>query len=238
MPPRFHAPDLQPDSVSVALPQAEAEHLTRVMRLVAGDVVLVFDGRGNERRARVAAARRDGVRLDVLEAVESAPEPRVRVTLVQAVLKGEKMDDLIRDAVMLGVADIQPLLTEHTDVPASAFSTSHRLDRWRRIVIASVAAPETLALYLERPSAASRLMLVEPAANLDGHATSDEALRRTGANGEVHVLVGPEGGWAPGELALARQHGCTLVTLGRRTLRADAAPLVALGVLQHVWGDL
>ena len=249
MPPRFHAPDLQPDSVSVALPQAEGEHLARVLRLGVGDVVHVFDGRGCERRARVASIGRGGVSVDALEPVEPAPEPRVRVTLVQAVLKGDKMDDLLRDAAMLGVRSIQPLLTANTDLPASAFSGSHRLDRWGRIVVSSVkqcgravvpdlALPLTLSEYLARPCAGTRLMLVEPVANPAGELTSDETLRQSGAGGDVHVLIGPEGGWSPEELALARQQGCALVTFGRRTLRADAAPLVVLSVLQHVWGDL
>jgi len=249
MVPRFYAPDLQPGCASVTLPQTEGEHLARVMRLGSGDVVHVFDGRGHEWRATVARVGRTGVSVDALEPVEPAPEPRVRVTLVQAVLKGDKMDDLLRDATMLGVAAIHPLLTERTDVPPPAFSGSHRLERWHRIVISSVkqcgravvpalAPPLRLTEYLSSPCAGVRLMLVEPEANPAGELTSDAALRQSGAGGDVHVLVGPEGGWAPEELALARQHGCLLVTFGRRTLRADAAPLVALGVLQHVWGDL
>jgi len=245
--PRFYAPALRPDSGSVALPVEEALHLTRVLRLGVGAIVHVFDGEGHEYRARVVHAERADVRLDVEAPVEPAPEPRVRVTLAQAVVKGDKMDDCIRDAAMLGVAAVQPLLTERTEVPESAFATGGRLERWSRIAISSVkqcgravvpvvSAPESLDACLRRGFSGLRIMLAEPGAADD--AMTGEALRALGPPAAALVLVGPEGGWAPEEVAMARGAGCRLVTLGQRTLRADAVPLIALGVLQFLWGDL
>lgn len=245
--PRFYAPALRPDSGAIALPADEALHLTRVLRLGVGATVLVFDGEGREYRARVTHAERGEVRLEIERAVDPAPEPRVRVTLAQAVVKGDKMDDVIRDAVMLGVAAIQPLLTERTDVPGSAFGTGVRFERWRRIAVSSVkqcgravvpalSAPESFEACVRRDFVGLRIMLAEPGAADD--AMTGEALRALGPPASAQVLVGPEGGWAPGEVAMAREAGCRLVTLGQRTLRADAVPLVALGVLQFLWGDL
>ena len=245
--PRFYAPALQPGSGLVVLPADESLHLTRVLRLGVGATVLVFDGEGREYRARVAHAERGDVRLEIDSAVEPAPEPRVRVTLAQAVVKGDKMDDVIRDAVMLGVAAIRPLLTERTDVPASAFVTGGRFERWRRIAVSSVkqcgravvpvlSAPERFEACLHREFGGLRIMLAEPGAADD--AMTGEALRALGPPASAQVLVGPEGGWAPGEVSMAREAGYRLVTLGQRTLRADAVPLVALAVLQFLWGDL
>src|SRR5581483_1531674 len=104
---RFFAPALDPGDDTVLLPRDEAEHLTRVLRLGVGDTVAVFDGRGHEFLARVASAIRRDVRVQLLSRVDTPPEPSVALTLVQAVLKGEKMDDVVRDAVMLGVSAIQ-----------------------------------------------------------------------------------------------------------------------------------
>ena len=105
---------------TVLLPKDEAEHLVRVLRLGPGDTVAVFDGRGLEFLAKVVTADRRDVRVQVLSRVEPAAEAAVPLTLVQAVLKGDKMDDIVRDAVMLGVAAIQPIVTTRTEVTVAA----------------------------------------------------------------------------------------------------------------------
>ncbi|MEI6668081.1 MAG: 16S rRNA (uracil(1498)-N(3))-methyltransferase [Acidobacteriota bacterium] len=245
--PRFYAPALRAETGVVELPADQAEHLTRVLRLGAGAVVRVFDGRGAEYEARVVHAVRRDVRLAIGAPVIGSAEPAVRVTLAQAIVKGDKMDGIIRDAVMLGVAAIQPLLTARTDVPASALASGARLERWHRIVVASVkqcgravvpemAAPDRVEPYLMRGHDGLRVMLVEPGAA--GQTMTVAALRETPPPAIAQVLVGPEGGWTPDEVGAAQAAGCLLVTLGRRTLRADATPLIALGVLQFLWGDL
>src|SRR3954454_2732416 len=116
--PRFYVPDLDPLVTTAALPADEAHHLTRVLRLGEGDEVAVFDGRGHEFRARVAAAVRDRVQIELLEKVDPVPEARVPLTLVQAVLKADKMDAVVRDATMMGVAAIEPIVTARTIAPA------------------------------------------------------------------------------------------------------------------------
>jgi 16S rRNA (uracil1498-N3)-methyltransferase len=89
------------------LTEDEARHLSQVLRLAPGDEVTVFDGAGREFRARVARVSRDGADLLLLDASAPAPEPAVNLTLAQAVLKGDKMDDVVRDAAMMGVAAIE-----------------------------------------------------------------------------------------------------------------------------------
>src|SRR5688572_26870465 len=93
---RFFAPDLDPANDTVVLPRDEAEHLTRVLRLSTGDTVAVFDGRGREFLAQVALAARRDVRVRLLSPMQAVREPAVAITLVQAVLKTDKMDDLVR----------------------------------------------------------------------------------------------------------------------------------------------
>src|SRR5207302_3612514 len=108
---RFFAPALDPGDETVTLPRDEAEHLTRVLRLGVGDTVSVFDGRGREFLARVASAVRRNVTVQLVSRLDPAIEPAVHLTLVQAIIKGDRMDDVVRDAVMLGVAAIQPIVT-------------------------------------------------------------------------------------------------------------------------------
>lgn len=241
---RFFAPALDPGDESVSLPRDEAEHLTRVLRLSVGDTVSVFDGRGHEFLARVVTAAARDVRVQLLSRVDVPLEPALKLTLAQAVLKGDKMDEIVRDAVMLGVAAIQPLVTRRTETTVAALVRGARLDRWRRIALASakqsgravipeIATPLSFDTYLQEPAAAVSLMLVEPAAHVDVEPIA--ALKQTPAPPDVAVWVGPEGGWDSVEWTAGRERGARLVSLGRETLRADAVPVAIISVLRFLW---
>jgi len=228
----------------------EARHLSQVLRLRAGDDVTVFDGAGREFRARVERLSHDGADLALLGESIAVPEPRVHLTLVQAVLKGDKMDDVVRDATMMGVAAIAPLITAHT---VAHMKPGGAPERWRRIAVASakqcrravlpsIGTGMTFDDWLARDGAEVRLILVEPAIGTEAapvsNATAEYADLSKRAPASASLLVGPEGGWSPEEIGLARRVGYSSLTLGRRTLRADAVPVVALSVLQYLWGDL
>lgn len=247
--PRFHAASLDRDSLEVDLPPDEAHHLAHVLRLSVGAAVRVFDGRGLEREARVLALSRRGARLALGAAVQSAREMAVRVTLVQAVLKHEAMDTVVRDATMLGVAAIVPLLAARCTVPTRAIASGRAVERWHRIAVGSakqsgravvpeVRAPATFDEWLAADEAAVRLLLVEPERAL--HAAGGRwiaARRDTAVAGGVSVAVGPEGGWAADEVDAAARRGVVGWSLGQRTLRAEVAPVVALAILCHEWDD-
>jgi 16S rRNA (uracil1498-N3)-methyltransferase len=244
-------------SATAHLAEDEARHLTQVLRLAIGDEVAVFDGDGREFRARVVRASRDGADLSLLDASVPAPEPAVRLTLAQAALKGDKMDDVVRDATMMGVAAIEPLVTAHT---VAHMKPGNAPERWRRVAIASakqcrravvpaIGVGLTLNEWIARDAAEAKLMLLEPALGAEklsgANAPEDPAeghteytdLRRV-RPASASLLVGPEGGWSAAEVDLARRAGYRPLTLGRRTLRADAVPIVAISVLQYLWGDI
>ncbi|HZT75988.1 MAG TPA: 16S rRNA (uracil(1498)-N(3))-methyltransferase [Vicinamibacterales bacterium] len=250
---RFFAPTLDPGDERVTLPREEGEHLTRVLRLGVGDTVAVFDGRGHEFAATVTHVLRRDVTVQLQSRIEPAPEAAVALTLAQAVLKGEKMDDIVRDAVMLGVAAIQPIVTKRSETTVAALLKAARVDRWRRVALASVKqsrravlpdvrVPLTFENFLDEPAGQLRIMLVEPAAapstGSDHAGSSLASLQSAPVPSDASILVGPEGGWTEAECAAARERGLRLVTLGRRTLRADAVPVAAISVLQFLWGDL
>jgi 16S rRNA (uracil1498-N3)-methyltransferase len=232
---------------TVVLPREEGEHLTRVLRLGVGDTVAVFDGRGHEFLARVASAVRRDVRVQLVSRVEPAAESRVGLTLAQAVLKADKMDDVIRDAVMLGVSAIQPIVTRRSETTVAALMKGARVDRWRRVALASVKQsrravlpdvrmPQTFETMLGEPPGALRLMLLEPSASADAERVS--VIQALPTPADATLFVGPEGGWTEPEWSAAAAHGMRLVTLGDRTLRADAVSVAAISVLQFLWGDL
>ena len=98
------------------------------------------------------------------------------------------------------------------------------------------AKPLTFASWLDEPKPSVALMLVEPGAATGAGSLS--AVRELGSPADAAVIVGPEGGWSAEESALAESRGVRLMTLGHRTLRADAVPVAAISVLQFLWGDL
>jgi 16S rRNA (uracil1498-N3)-methyltransferase len=245
---RFFAPTVDPGDETVTLPKEEAEHLTRVLRLGIGDTVSVFDGRGHEWTARIVSVVRRDVRVQLVSHLEPAAEPAVAVTLAQAILKSDKMDDIVRDAVMLGAAAVQPLVTARTETTVGALNRGVRVDRWQRVALASVKQsrravlpeirrPLTLESFLQDPQTALSLMLVEPGAP-EVEVESLSVLQRQAVPQDATIFVGPEGGWTEEELAAARSRGVRLVSMGQRTLRADAVPVAAISVLQYIWGDL
>jgi 16S rRNA (uracil1498-N3)-methyltransferase len=245
---RFHAPDARVSGDRVRLPDEEARHLTRVLRLGRGDAVRVFNGAGGAFEAVVVEIGRSDVWVLLGAPCEAAPEPGVRITLAAAVLKGDRMDEVVRDAVMMGVAAIQPIVTARSEISLAALARSRRPDRWTRIAVASVkqCGRAILPPMLEPrrfgdllldidesrlPSPA--VLLVEPGAGIAARGLA-EALGDPPR--EATLVVGPEGGWTSQELDQAVQT-CRVVTLGGRTLRADAVPLVALASLYAVWGE-
>jgi 16S rRNA (uracil1498-N3)-methyltransferase len=209
--------------------------------------VRVFDGRGSEFAGVVESDGRDA-RVRLGERVPPAPEPRVALMLAHAVLKGDKMDDVIRDATMIGAAAVQPIVTARTEVARSALERGRRRERWQRIAISSakqcgravvpeVAPPcsfDDLVASIangDRPSPA--LMLVEPQAAASAMALRDLDVATPAA---ATLVIGPEGGWTPQEIAAAVSH-CRTMTLGGRTLRADAMGVVAVAALFARWGE-
>ncbi len=242
---RFYAPNLSATGAT-ELPADEARHLARVLRLRAGDTVAVFDGRGREVIARVESATATRVSVRSVEPRAAVPEPKVAITLAQALLKSDRMDRVVRDAVMLGVAAIRPFASRRSDVPLKAMAEGGRQHRWERTVVASVkqcgravVPPVHLASefqdVLKGPPGGTRLMFVEPGAGVEPAALT--TLEGAPPPSDAIVLIGPEGGWDPGEVRDARAAGVTLLSFGSRVLRADAAAASVMSVLRYIWRD-
>jgi 16S rRNA (uracil1498-N3)-methyltransferase len=237
--PRFHCTPLDPrPGTTAVLVDAEARHARQILRLRAGDEVELFDGAGIEVIAEVVGEKAQTLLLRVLEPRTAALELPIRVVIAPAVLKGDAMDALVRDVSMLGAHAIAPVITARTVVPARAGHAAGVVERWGRIALASakqcgrsvlplIEAARPLADALADPAwrHATRLILCEPAANAAGATASP------GISDDVVVLSGPEGGWAPEELAAAIAHGWRPWTCSPLTMRAETAPVAALAIL-------
>jgi 16S rRNA (uracil1498-N3)-methyltransferase len=237
---RCYVPDIT--GTHATLPETEAHHVRHVLRLEPGADLIVFDRLGREWLARIVAADRRDVTVELREPRTPVAEPPVAVTLVVGLLKGDQMSNVVRDATALGVSRIVPCVSSHVALPAAARLTSAR-DRLTRIAASSAAQCGRAVVPLVAdvawfedvmadPEAGLRVICVEPALDVEP-APWPETLPRPKV---ATLFVGPEGGWSDREVLLAREAGAVALSLGPRTLRAELAPTVALSVLWTRWG--
>jgi 16S rRNA (uracil1498-N3)-methyltransferase len=228
------------------LPRAAADHLLRVLRLGPGAAITLFDGQGGAHRATLIHAARGSARarLDAFDPAER--ESPLAVTLLQAVLRAEKMDWVLQKATELGVAAIQPVLAERSVLRLDAERSERRHEHWlavlrsaceqcarNRVPLLLPAAPlESACAGLRTRTPTALALTLDPAA---------KPSLRDAARGEfaaAALLIGPEGGWSEAELAAAHQQGFVAVRFGPRVLRTETAAIAALAALQAWAGDL
>ncbi|HXG65690.1 MAG TPA: RsmE family RNA methyltransferase, partial [Blastocatellia bacterium] len=169
---RFYATPEEIAGSRIHLSIEESHHLLRVLRLQIGEEVYVFDGCGQEYRCAIVAAEGKCARLEILDALSDTIESPLRLTLAQALAKGEKFDFIVQKATELGVSAIAPLVTDYTDVKLQAESAAKRLERWRRISLEAlkqcgrrraveISEPQTLRQFLAAPPPGAMLVFSE-----------------------------------------------------------------------------
>ncbi len=228
----------------VAVRGTEAHHLGRVLRLRPGQEIVMVSGDGKQFTAVIEAFEKDQVQLRVMEEREPAGEPRLSITVAQGFLKEKKMDRLVRSLTELGVCRFIPVICNRSVARPSGGRMEARLQRWQRISRQSVKQCRRSCSLEIRPA-------VEFSAALE-HALPDQLKlffweeenkkplegRLETVPASAFIMVGPEGGFTPGEARLAREAGFTLAGLGPRILRAETATLAAVVLVQYLWGDM
>lgn len=227
-----------------ALPEPAVQHVVRVLRLQAGDAIVLFNGDGHDYQARLGATGKRDASAEVLQRVPpAATESPLRITLAQAIARGEKMDWILQKATELGVAAFVPVTSERSEVRLDAARAGKRLAHWRgvvasacgqsgRAVVPPVAAPAPLAeAAAALPAGALRLTL-DPGAAAGVRDLAPPVGRC------VVVGIGPEGGWSPRDRDVLEAAGFEGLRLGPRILRTETAGMAAISALQAAFGDL
>jgi len=239
---RVHSAGAGAEGAEIALSETAATHVARVLRLRAGDPLIVFDGHGSDFRAEIAAIAGGAVRARLIERLPAHPESPLSVTLVQAVSRGDRMDWTLQKATELGVRTIVPVFAGRSVVRLDTARAETRLRHWQAVVVSAceqsgrsfvpeVRRPEPLRAYLAATPSPALRVLLDPEAET-------ELADLAPAGDDVHLLIGPEGGLDEAERAATREAGFGAVRLGPRVLRTETAGVVALSVLQSRWGDL
>jgi 16S rRNA (uracil1498-N3)-methyltransferase len=252
---------IAPDRIEggrVIFDRDESRHIARVLRLRAGDTVLAADGTGCDYTVRLETVG-DTATGTVLSVAPRAAESPLRLTLVQSVPKGDKMELIVRATTELGVARVVPVLTERTIVVLEPGRWRERARRWQRVakeaskqcgraVIPAVDTPRRLVDYLALDEPADlKLCVWEAAAHEGEHGGPPRSLGTTLAarlppmlppEARVHLLVGPEGGLARREVEAAGARGWLVVGIGPRILRTETAGAALVAILQSKFGDM
>ncbi|WP_342724331.1 16S rRNA (uracil(1498)-N(3))-methyltransferase [Bradyrhizobium sp. B097] len=223
----------------VSLERDQSNYLGNVLRLAAGDTVLVFNGRDGEWRAEISGRKR----ADTLTiAAQTRPQDRLPdVACVFAPLKHARLDYMVQKAVEMGAARLVPVLTRFTQVSRvngerMRANVVEAAEQCGIISLAEVADPLPLERFLAGRDSARLLVFCDEAAEVANPVQALQAA--TAANGGIDVLIGPEGGFAEEERALLlRQPNILRLALGPRILRADTAAVAALALVQAALGD-
>ena len=218
----------------------QARYLRKVLRLDDGHPLVVFDGAGSEFEAQLERNETGESEVRLGEATGSNPESAFRVTLIQGICRGQRMDYALQKSVELGVGEVIAVFCERSVVRLDGRRLDKRLRHWRGVVEAACAqsgrtrlpavqaaenlpqaikGSDTKGIYLD-PGAGTSLSGISPAPNT------------------VRLVVGPEGGLSESERSLLQDAGFTGIRLGPRVLRTETAGTAALTAMQCLWGDL
>lgn len=241
MPKFFLSPDAF-QSRTIRVTGEDAAHIAGPLRMRPGEPLTLSDGDGTEYRANILSVSTGEVLAEILSSAPSTAEPKLRVTLYLPLLKAGSVEDVIKQAVEIGVSRVVPVLTSRCVVRLKASEFSKKRERYQKIALEAAKQsgrariPEVLPLmeYAEAIAQAAENSTVVLA-----YENADVPLRpylmEQSAPSDVSVFTGPEGGFSTEEIACATRHGIVPLSLGPRILRAATAPIYLLSVLLYQW---
>lgn len=240
--PRFFITE-KPAHGQIALAGENAHHISKVLRMVQGDKIVLCDGASTEYDCVITEITKEHVVCSVERQGLSASEPRVQTTLYMALPKGDKMDFIVQKSVELGVHTIVPYLAKNC--VSRPKDPEKKVRRWQKI--ADEAAKQSgrgiltqvlpiVSIDEAMPRAAQADLALFPYENEGERMLRDVLEHNEGKT--ISVLIGPEGGFIPEEAMLAAKSGLVSVSLGKRILRCETAPIVTLAAILYASGDM
>lgn len=225
----------------VLLDSATSRHLITVLRLKAGDQVTLFNGQGGEFLSELSQCSAKKAAVTVTEYSPINRESPLHIHLGIGLSRGDRMDWVIQKATEAGVSEITPLYTEHTEVKLKGDRSEKKMRHWQQISVSAseqcyrtklpeIHSPLALEAWINNVKAEKKLVL---------HHRSKDSISELSQQvaSSTALLIGPEGGLSPKEIQQAEASSFAPLTLGPRVLRTETAPVIAIGILQSLWGD-
>lgn len=220
----------------------DVNHMKNVLRLTVGDEVSVCGSDQTEYRCTIRSYEKDAVLLDIQEAVRINRELKARIHLFQGIPKGDKMERIIQKCVELGVFEIIPVSMRRCVVKLDEKRAAQKNVRWQavgesaakqcgRSIIPAVLRPVSFSQAVSY--AKTMDVAMAPYELAQGMETAKQTVEKIGADMDVAVLIGPEGGFDPEEISEAVRQGITPISLGKRILRTETAGPMVLSVLMY-----
>ena len=239
---RFYLPFEQWSDPVCTLKNEEAHHAVQVLRLGAGDKIVVMDGAGRHCTCEIITASRAELRAQVV-ARAFAPPPSCRITLVQAIPKGKLMESIVQKSTELGVARVVPLLSDRVATRLEAAERREKASKWQQVAVEAIKQSGAVWLpHIEIPVTLREFLQREERfdLNLLGSLQPDSQHPRTyfDAYFEQHqklpaslaLWIGPEGDFTLAEIMETRRAGALPFTMGPLVLRVETAAITALAI--------
>ena len=223
------------------LDEGAARHLTSVLRMKAGQDIILFDGRGGEYSAQLSAVKKGKAAVTVGEFFDVNRESPLKIQLAIGISRGERMDWIVQKATELGVTEITPLFTERCEVKLNGERLEKKTRHWQQVAISACEQCQRNTVPLLKPAITADQYLAESTDALKlvlHHRTERRLAEMTNANNNIALLVGPEGGLSDREIDSALNNGYAPLAIGPRVLRTETAPLAAMSIIQSLWGDM
>ncbi len=220
---------------TLCLEGADASHISRSLRMRVGEELTVCDGKGKDFYCIIESLSPEKVCLSVKGEEDSQSEPDIEVTLCTCLLKGDKFEEVIKHSVELGAAYIQPVLSQNCVSRPDPKGMDKKLARWQKIALEAAGQSGRGKIPTVLPTV-NLLDLAENLPNFDltlffyegGGSPLGETVWENDTAKKIAVVTGPEGGFDPKEAEILAEKGAKTVSLGKRILRAETAPLAAL----------
>lgn len=242
---RFFIEDIDESSTSVRVKGEEFIHLKKVLRLKAGSVVAVFNGKGLELTGVIESIGADSAAVKIEGRTEAKKESPVKIILLQGLVKGEKPELIVQKATELGVSEVHFYSTSRTVPIISEEKSRDKTLRLRKITIEAAKQCGRTAIPLLSFVDLDEALKLGGALKLlfwEGEKSRGikEIIKRPLPSplGEVIILTGPEGGLSEEDASKAVSKGFISVGLGPRVLRAETAAIAAVSILQYELGDM